>query len=297
MTSSNSIKVNPWSGQPPPLASATRQSCGRHAPCFCSLRHQCFIHHLNHSCPLLGTVRLRAHLRAFDCAARRAGGYCGRDQNCRGIHDAQRVDSPPRRDAGGAAGHELGPEALDLARYDCAFSGWRTAWPNPRASPCHLAPQGRVLARHLKSASISQLDGYTVYHIPAPDTGNGRIYESPGGQLWTVVAEGLQEFRNGNWVLHPVPEIAAEFRARLPRLIDPAAVVPGPAGRRAFPSAGPLARIQCRGSRPPPRSTVLLTAAQTRLEKFSGMTLARDGGLWIAGARGLVKVSGPVRKS
>ena len=66
-----------------------------------------------------------------------------------------------------------------------------------------LAPQGKVLARHLKSASISQLDGYTVTTIPAPDAGNSRIYESPGGQLWTVVAEGLQEFRNGNWLLHP----------------------------------------------------------------------------------------------
>ena len=40
---------------------------------------------------------------------------------------------------------------------------------------------------------------------------------------------------------------------------------------------------------------MLLAAAQTRLEKFSGLTLARDGGLWIAGARGLAKVSGPVR--
>ena len=40
---------------------------------------------------------------------------------------------------------------------------------------------------------------------------------------------------------------------------------------------------------------MLLSAAQTQLEKFSGLTLARDGGLWIAGARGLAKVSGPVR--
>ncbi len=44
-----------------------------------------------------------------------------------------------------------------------------------------------------------------------------------------------------------------------------------------------------------PEPTCCSRLRQTQLEKFSGMTLARDGGLWIAGARGLVKISGPVR--
>ena len=55
-----------------------------------------------------------------------------------------------------------------------------------------LAPQGKVLARHPKTGSISELDGYTVSVIPAPGAGNGRVYQSPGGQLWAVVPDGLQ---------------------------------------------------------------------------------------------------------
>ncbi len=157
-----------------------------------------------------------------------------------------------------------------------------------------LAPQGRVLARHLKSASISQFDGYTVTTIPGPDAGNSRIYESPGGQLWTVVAEGLQEFRSGNWLLHPLPEIATEFRARLPRVIDPVPLCPVRQGVVLFLLPDRLLEFNTEAP-DHPRVETLLAAAQTRLAKFSGLTLARDGGLWIAGARGLVRISGPVR--
>jgi signal transduction histidine kinase len=157
-----------------------------------------------------------------------------------------------------------------------------------------LAAQGKVLVRHLKAASVSQLDGYTVTVIPAPETGNGRVYESPGGQLWTVVAEGLQEFRDGNWVFHPVPEISAEFRARLPRLIDPMPLCPVKQGVVLF--LLPDRLLEFNAEDPDhPRTDLMLAAAQTRLEKFSGMIPARNGGLWIAGERGLVKVSGPVR--
>jgi signal transduction histidine kinase/ligand-binding sensor domain-containing protein len=157
-----------------------------------------------------------------------------------------------------------------------------------------LAPQGKVLARHLKSGSVSELDGYTVSIIPAPGAGNGRVYQSPGGQLWAVVAEGLQEFRNGEWMLHPVPEIAADFRARIPRAIDPIPLCPARQGVVVFLLPDRLLQFNAEDPESP-RTEVLLTAAQTRLERFSSVTFARDGGLWIAGARGLIKVPGPVR--
>jgi len=174
---------------------------------------------------------------------------------------------------------------------------YRTAdgLPEPACISVTLAPQGNVFARHLKAASISQLDGYTISAIPAPETGKGRLYESPGGQLWTVVVEGLQEFRNGQWVLHPVPEIAAEFRSRLPRLIDPLPLCPVRQDVVLFLLPDRLLEFNAEDQEHP-RTDVMLTAAQTRLEKFSAMTLSRDGGLWIAGSRGLAKISGPLRK-
>ena len=157
-----------------------------------------------------------------------------------------------------------------------------------------LAPQGKVLARHPKSGFVSELDGYTVNVIPAPGAGNGRVYQSPGGQLWAVVPDGLQEFKNDQWKLYPVPEIAAEFRARLPRVADPIPLCPTRQGVVIV--LLPDSLLQFNTEDPDhPETEVLLPAARTRLERFSSMTLARDAGLWIAGARGLLKVQGPVR--
>ena len=71
---------------------------------------------------------------------------------------------------------------------------------------------GNILIRYAKSAAISLFDGYEFTSIPAPGTNRGRIYESPGGQLWTVTREGLLEFREGEWSPHLVPQITAHFR-------------------------------------------------------------------------------------
>jgi signal transduction histidine kinase len=157
-----------------------------------------------------------------------------------------------------------------------------------------LAPPDKVLARHLKSTSITQLDGYMVRVLPGPATGHGRVYESPAGQLWTVVAEGLQEFRNGEWVLHPVPEIAAEFRARVPPVTDPIPLLPVRQGVVLLLLPGRLLEFNTEDPELS-RTDLLLAADQTRLERFSGMTPARDGGLWLAGERGLAKISQPIR--
>src|SRR5215472_18418117 len=48
-----------------------------------------------------------------------------------------------------------------------------------------LSPQGKVLVRHLDFPSLTELDGYSAFSIPAPDIGKARVYQSPGGQLWT----------------------------------------------------------------------------------------------------------------
>ena len=183
----------------------------------------------------------------------------------------------------------LGAALLALAETSWGQkpSNWPVNWrvyrmadglPESACISVALAPQGKVLARHLKSGSVSELDGYTVNVIPSPGPGTGRVYQSPGGQLWAVVAEGLQEFKDGQWVLHPVPEIAAEFRARLPRAIDP--IRCARPGRALSFSCCPTACCNSMPKTPTrPHTEVLLTAAQTRLERFSSMTLARDGGL------------------
>lgn len=72
---------------------------------------------------------------------------------------------------------------------------------------------GNILLRHAKSADVTIFDGYDFLTVPAPDTNRSRIYESPGGQLWTVTRDGLLEYRDGEWLLQAVPQIAAQRRA------------------------------------------------------------------------------------
>src|SRR5215813_12152173 len=75
-----------------------------------------------------------------------------------------------------------------------------------------VSPQGKVLARHFALPIVTELDGYSVRTIPSPEIGKSRVYQSPGGQLWAVVPEGLQEFMHGGWLLHRVPELVGEAR-------------------------------------------------------------------------------------
>jgi len=155
-----------------------------------------------------------------------------------------------------------------------------------------VGQQGKILAKHLNRPSVSELDGYSVNVIPSPDLGPNRIYASPAGQLWAVTTEGLREFKDGTWVVHVVPEIAAEFRGG--QAMRPVPLCPVRQGVVLFllPDRLMEFNVEQPGS---PRVSLLRPASQTALEKFSGLTVARDGGLWIAGARGLAKVQGPAR--
>jgi hypothetical protein len=72
---------------------------------------------------------------------------------------------------------------------------------------------GNILVRHARAADVTVFDGYEFFSVAAPDTNRSRIYESPGGQLWTVTRDGLLEFRDNDWLPHPVPQVAAHFRA------------------------------------------------------------------------------------
>jgi signal transduction histidine kinase len=153
---------------------------------------------------------------------------------------------------------------------------------------------GRVLVRHLTQPFISELDGYSINPVPAPENAIGRVYESPGGQLWTAVPEGLQEFRNGGWLLHPVPEIAALFsHGRQPSEIS-VPLYPTRQGRVMFLLPDRLMEFNSEESQHP-GTELLRIANQTALKQFSGMALARDGGLWLSGPGGFAKLAGPLR--
>ena len=157
-----------------------------------------------------------------------------------------------------------------------------------------FSPQGLVLVRHFSAPFVSELDGYNVRTIPSPEIGRSRVYQSPAGQLWTVVPEGLEEFRDGDWVLHRVAELNGELSAGTSRVIDPVPMWPVRQGLLVLLLSDRLLQFNCEDPQNP-HVEVLRQVAQTGLGRFSGMAHSRDDGLWISGSRGLAKVPGPLR--
>ena len=154
-----------------------------------------------------------------------------------------------------------------------------------------IGASGNILVRHPNTNLVSVLNGYEITHVPAPDASRSRIYESPGGQLWTVASDGLLEYWDGAWVLHRVPELAAQFRAghtNAPMLC------PVRQGRVLVLLVDQLLQFESESS-DRDRVAVLLRADQTTLGTFTAMTPAADGGLWISGLRGYVKIDAPIR--
>ncbi|HEX4264323.1 MAG TPA: ATP-binding protein [Verrucomicrobiae bacterium] len=179
------------------------------------------------------------------------------------------------------------------------YSDWRIyrAADGMAESPCVSVTVGgneKVLAKHINVDSISELNGYSVTSFASPEVGRSRVYGSSAGQLWTVSTEGLDEFRDGTWQLHPIPEIAALFRGVVPATVPPIPIQVIRQSRVLILLPDQLIEFNAE-NRDIPRTTVLRTVAQTHLQKFLGMGLARDGSLWISGARGLTRTTGAVR--
>ena len=156
-----------------------------------------------------------------------------------------------------------------------------------------VSPQGKVLVRHFAMPFVSELDGYTIRRIPSPEIGRSRVYQSPGGQLWAVVSGGLQEFSEGDWVLHQVPELGNPAQTSS-KVIDPIPLWPVRQGLVLLLLPDRLLEYNSEDPQHP-QSRVLHLASQTRLGSFSGFTPSHDGGLWVCGERGLAKVPGPVK--
>jgi signal transduction histidine kinase len=157
-----------------------------------------------------------------------------------------------------------------------------------------FSPQGKVLVRHFSAPFVSELDGYTVRTIPSPEIGRSRVYQSPGGQLWAVVPDGLQEFREGEWILHRIAELDSDLRSGASRVIDPIPLWPVRQGVVLLLVTDRLLEYNCEDPQRP-RVRVIRQASATHLGGFTGLTPAKDGGLWICGFHGIARIPAPVR--
>ncbi len=188
--------------------------------------------------------------------------------------------------------------ALVPAAEGQRISPWRVfnlsdELPEPGCAAISLSPQGNLLVRTLNSRQLVRLDGYGAITSSVPNNVVGRIGESPGGQCWAIVPEGLAELRNGTWQIHPIPSLAAAFAAYLSQGAPAPPFLPVRQGRVIF--LLPNRLMDFSDDADGPRTTELRRADQTRIGLFTGMTATRDGGLWISGTLGLAKLPGPAR--
>ena len=189
--------------------------------------------------------------------------------------------------------------AATTAGWAQKASNWRVyksadGLPESFTSSVTVSSRGSVWVKHLNGPLISSLDGYEIKTFPSSGIGANRFYESPSRQLWTIATNGLQLFVDGRWLPYPVPEISAEFRKNAFSMFRPVTLCPVRQNRVLFLTPDALREFNVE-SPAQPQSSVLLPAGRTRLQKFSGMAPARDGGLWLTGTHGLVKISGPLR--
>ena len=211
--------------------------------------------------------------------------------------------SPARRlhcGPGRAIGAVMVPLFLALTAFSQRASDWRVfnredGLAESACASVSLSPRGQVLVTHPDSNCVSVLDGYDVMNYPAPGPEHGRIRQGGGGQLWTATATGLLEFKDGQWIAHPVPEMAGESKNN-------------PSAAAAFPPLYPVSQSHVVVLLPdrllevtvvdtgPPRVEVLRDAAPSGLGRFGSLGIARDGGLWIGGEHGLAHLAGPARK-
>ncbi len=189
--------------------------------------------------------------------------------------------------------------ALGPAARAQRYSDWRVyrvsdGLPESACVSVTVGANGKVIVKHLDTDSISELDGYSVTSFSSPEPGRNRVYGSPGNQLWTYTSEGLNEFSNTNWVFHPIAEMASQFRGVASAALPPVPLYVIKQGRVLILLPDQLLEFNVEHPNEP-KTFVLRMASSTGLQKFSGMTVAADGTLWLSGLRGLARAADSAR--
>ena len=133
------------------------------------------------------------------------------------------------------------------------------------------------------------LDGYVVDTIAEPrvssepDAFMASVHTVAGGDAWAVAEGVLKQLRDGQWTVRATPRPDEEMRTAIPTRPDRVVVL----------FASRIAAFD------PVRSTwtTLIDAEASGLGALRTMTRGFSGELWIAGARGLGRLDGPVSQS
>jgi len=178
--------------------------------------------------------------------------------------------------------------------FNCRIFRTVDGLPSVVCSSITLGPQGKILLTHPAISLISEFDGYAITNLPAPAASLERIYESPAGQLWAANRDGLHEFRDGEWILHPPNEFGMEAKSMTNLSSAKSILAPVRQGLVLVLLPDRLLQFSSEAGHVH-HFEVLRRAAETTLGQFTSLALSRDGGLWISGSHGLARIPGPLR--
>ncbi len=177
-------------------------------------------------------------------------------------------------------------------RFFEASDGLGESW----SSFVTAGPSGKVWVSHAGVDKLSWLDGWPapvnmlVHTIPSPGL-DLKVHESRSGQLWSLYSNGVQLFRDGQWVKYEMEEISNPYPAEMIRTLIP--FLPGEQDQLFYLLTDRLMLFNAATE----QTKVIKKAGEGKLGRFIDMIAARDGGIWITGENGVAKLAsgfGPV---
>jgi signal transduction histidine kinase/ligand-binding sensor domain-containing protein len=145
---------------------------------------------------------------------------------------------------------------------------------------------------HAQGLPVSSLDGHRILALTNAIGAPARVHESRSAQLWCATSDGLLEQTGTGWNRHPIPEIAAEFRASPIRAVRSIPLLPLDRNRILVLLPDQLLEYDA-GEH---RSTVFPSTGISQPQRFSDLAPSLDDGVWISGSRGLLRIRGPLRQ-
>jgi hypothetical protein len=155
-----------------------------------------------------------------------------------------------------------------------------------------FSPRGTLWIMHGTGGPIQAYDGWSARTLPPAIFPGFPVKESRSGQIWSLHPEGLQEFRRGEWVVHPVSAIRTERDSHPLKVLRSLPILPAERDRVlvALPDAI-IKHDVVQG-----RSMVLRSAQTGGMGRFVDLLETREGYVWVVGEDGAARVPGPVRR-
>ncbi|MBL9137695.1 MAG: hypothetical protein JNK85_17620 [Verrucomicrobiales bacterium] len=183
---------------------------------------------------------------------------------------------------------------IALAQSGVRISSWRSTdgLPSSDVFAVSLDGRGQPVATHDADLPVSRLDGFHVQSVSNTVGAASRVYVSRSEQFWAAHPQGLQEQTGDGWILHPVSQIAAEYRARPLRAVRPIPLLPLDRHRVLVLLPDALLEFDAGEN----RTRTIRTASTRGIGAFNEINPGKDDSAWIAGANGLIRIPGPLRQ-